>query len=310
MRPDLTVIVCTYNRSQSLGRILARLAEQRIEGFEYEVIVVDNNSRDDTRQVVTEHQPAFEGRLRYLMETRQGLSYARNAGIGQARGELVAFTDDDVEPEDTWLSKLHAAFTRFEADCVYGKVLPRWDAQPPAWLGHYFQQRLAIVDRGGETRVITSAKEQFVGANFAVRLVVLEYLGGFNITLGNRGTRLTGEEDKEFFDRLMGIGARIVYVPDAVVHHHVPLERMSQRYFAQWHFEHGVAAARVTTRARGRELLGIPLWAIREFLMNLQVFVRGLIRRDRNQRLIAKMRLIYGLGFFAGHLGWAGTGVP
>ena len=269
MRPDLSVIVCTYNRSESLRRTLARLAGQRADGFDYEVIVVDNNSRDQTRQVVTESQALFGGRLRYLLETRQGQSYARNSGIGEARGEIVVFTDDDVEPEDTWLSQLRAAFMRFEADCVFGKVLPRWDTAPPAWLGPYFQHRLAMLDRGDEARVITASREQLVGANFAVRLVVLEYLGGFNIALGNRGDRVSGEEDTDLFERLLTLGTRIVYAPQAVVYHHVQQERMTKRYFRQWHFDHGVAAAHVAAYARGRSLFGIPLWAIREFLLNL-----------------------------------------
>lgn len=309
MRPDVTVVVCTYNRSQSLRRTLARLAEQRVDGFEYEVIVVDNNSRDDTRQAVTESQVAFGGRLRYLFESRQGQSYARNAGVGQARGEVVAFTDDDVEPEETWLSRLHATFSRFEADCVFGKVLPQWDAEPPPWLGPYFQHRLAMVDRGSETRVVTSARDQFVGANFAVRLVVLEHLGGFNIALGNRGDRLSGEEDTELFERLLTLGVRIVYTPEAVVHHHVQRERMSKRYFRRWHFEHGVAAAHVAAYAGGRHLFGIPLWAIRDFLSNLRAFTGGVIRSDQDRRLIAQMRLVYDLGLFAGCLGLVGTGV-
>ena len=298
----ISVIVCTYNRSRSLRETLDRLAAQQTDGFDYEVVVVDNNSTDDTKAAVASCEAVFSGRLRYVFEGRQGLSHARNAGVEAVRGDVVAFTDDDVEPRPDWLAALARAFDRHGADCVYGKVLPRWQAPPPAWLGAYFQRRLAMLDRGDAPVVVTSASQQFVCANMAVRKERVVALGGFDVRLGNRGNRLGGEEDTELFERMLASGARIVYTPDAVVYHKVPVERMRLAYFRRWHFEHGVSTACYLPSANGRSVLGVPWWALRELAGHGAAYLASVGSLDAERRLMHQMRVVYGLGLVSGKL--------
>ena len=150
--------------------------------------------------------------------------------------------------------------------------------------------------------VVTSTSQQFVCANMAVRKERLLALGGFDERLGNRGNRLGGEEDTELFERLLASGARIVYTPDAVVYHKVPVERMRLAYFRRWHFEHGASTARYLPSAKGRNLLGVPWWALRELAGHGAAYVASLGSSNVERRLMHQMRVVYGLGRVSGKL--------
>ena len=106
----ISVILCTYNRCESLTRALESVAASQMpDSVDWEILVVDNNSKDRTRAVTSEFCLRHPGRVRYLFEAQQGLSNARNAGIHEARSEIIAFTDDDVTVEPTWLHNLTAS---------------------------------------------------------------------------------------------------------------------------------------------------------------------------------------------------------
>ena len=132
---DVTVVLCTYNRCQILARALSSLARSTVPQLvRWEVVVVDNNSSDQTRKVVAgfcEQQP---DRFRYLFETQPGLSCARNAGIREARGSIIVFTDDDVTVDPMWLGNLTAALSAPQWAGVGGRVFPEWECSPPQWL--------------------------------------------------------------------------------------------------------------------------------------------------------------------------------
>src|SRR5690349_5231481 len=103
---DVSVCICTYNRCQTLRSALESVLGQEADGVRFEVIVVDNNSTDDTKQVVESFVRRGHSNLRYSFEGRQGLSHARNAGIAVARSPLVAFTDDDIRVAPDWVSTI------------------------------------------------------------------------------------------------------------------------------------------------------------------------------------------------------------
>src|SRR6476469_8906505 len=124
--PDVSVVVATYNRCDTVRVTIESLMNQERAGFEYEVIVVDNNSTDDTRRTIDDlrNKPGYEN-LYYFFEEQQGVSYARNRGIAAARAPVLAFTDDDIRPANDWVRSINDAFIRFpQADCIGGKVLP------------------------------------------------------------------------------------------------------------------------------------------------------------------------------------------
>jgi len=146
----LSVVVCSLNRSESLRRMLKSLQEMVIPDYlSCEVIVVDNNSDDDTRLVVEEIEKHFELKIRYVFENKKGLSHARNRGVKEAGGEIIAFTDDDVIVDKHWIKSIDKAFKEYDdVACVGGKILPIWEIPKPKWLKHDLYGYLALLDKG------------------------------------------------------------------------------------------------------------------------------------------------------------------
>ncbi len=264
MTPDISVIVCTYNRAESVQDTLRALQGQALsDGLAVEIIVVDNNSRDHTSAAVERFAQQRQMRLRYVFEPTQGLSHARNRGIREARGELLAFTDDDVIPDSGWVEALWQAADRFQADAVGGRILPLWAKQPPAWLEG--QQRmleaLALLDCGPEPRMdgIHTAYRIY-GANMAFRRSVFNQVGGFRTDLGVVGAKQMRGDETELLVRAHHAGKRLVYAPEVVVHHKVPPERMRLRYFRRLKFYQGrtvVLCGEIAPRP-------FPRWLVRQ----------------------------------------------
>jgi glucosyl-dolichyl phosphate glucuronosyltransferase len=137
-QPDVSIVIPTYNRSKLLRNAIRSVLRQDNRAITFEIIVVDNNSRDDTGAVVRSLMGEAVGKLQYVVEPKQGNSHARNTGVDYSKGEIVAFIDDDVIVEAGWLSALQEAFKgRDHVSFAGGKVLPRWDGSPPSWLTRY-----------------------------------------------------------------------------------------------------------------------------------------------------------------------------
>ncbi|HEV2500799.1 MAG TPA: glycosyltransferase [Terriglobia bacterium] len=254
----ITVIVCTYNRCERLAATLDSIACQSFrEPVEWEVLVVDNNSSDQTSQVVEDFSRRYAGRFRYLFEPRQGLSQARNAGVNAARGDILAFTDDDVTLERGWLQSLTSELDTGEWAGAGGRILRRWTCPPPKWLsikGPYERMSFPVFtfDKG-------PAKGQLddfaVGANMAYRKEVFQRYGGFRIDLGRCGDGLLAGEEVEFARRIRAAGERLRYEPSAVVYHPVEECQLSKEYFLTFWFDAGRSGARI---ACTRPVWGIP----------------------------------------------------
>lgn len=252
----VTVLLCTYDRCQCLARALESVAASKLpDGIDWEVLVVDNNSHDQTREVVQQYCRADETRFRYLLERQQGKSYALNAGIREARGDTVAFMDDDVIVEPTWLQNLTAGIQNGEWVGAGGRILPEQGFSPPRWLalsGRYSMGGvLALFDRGDKPGQLDWAP---YGANMAFRRDMFEKYGGFRTDLGPPPSELRGE-DTDFGHRLMSAGERLWYEPLAIAYHRMPENRIRKDYFLAWWFGFG----RVSVRkwGRGRDVLGI-----------------------------------------------------
>ncbi len=266
---NITVILCTYNRANSVGSALGSvLASNLPAGVEWEVLVVDNNSKDQTRAVISEFCERHPGRVRYVFESQQGLSNARNAGIREARGEIIVFTDDDVIVERTWLHNLTCSFRDGTWAGAGGRVCPPHNFIPPDWL----TLDGSVMDASGVLALFSDgnvggelSKPPF-GANMAFRKSMFAKYGGFRSDLGRCGNNLMGNEDTEFGLRLLAGGERLRYEPSAIIYHPVPKERLNTQYFLSWWFAYGRAMYRqVGKRA--------PVWGIPRPYISL--FSRG-----------------------------------
>ena len=166
---DISVIICTYNRSGSLRRTLEHIRKMTVsERVNWELLVVDNNSKDDTPAVVESFKKSTNIRCRYIFEINQGLSFARNAGINNATGEIIVFTDDDVLVDNNWINNIYDAFkTHGDVACIGGKILPAWEKSPPKWLKGELLNILALCDLGEEKKYLSEVKVW--GANLSFR---------------------------------------------------------------------------------------------------------------------------------------------
>ncbi|HKH48913.1 MAG TPA: glycosyltransferase [Thermoanaerobaculia bacterium] len=215
----ISVVVCTRDRPAELARCLQSL--QRLEGPAHEVVVVDNAPRDDAARRVVAATP-----FRYVREEAPGLDRARNRGIAEARHGLIAFTDDDVEVEPGWLSRLASAFADPRVAGVTGRVLPAAQDTPAQRL---FQMYGNGMDKGDRPRTfdgaalrpaeLLRAQDVGVGANMAFRRQALEAIGGFDPAL-DVGTPAAGAGDLDVFHRLLRAGCVLRYEPAARVRHH------------------------------------------------------------------------------------------
>jgi glycosyltransferase involved in cell wall biosynthesis len=249
---DATVLICTYNRSALLAETLDSLRGTVASGLTWDVIVVDNNSSDDTRQVVAARSDTFPVPLKYLFEPRQGKSVALNTGLAATDATVVVFTDDDVRVSDRWLdASCRPILDDPTVDYAGGPVFPIWEQPRPSWLDGDRSDlwgTLAILDYGPEPFVFEERRRVPLGANMAVRRSLIDRIGGFDPSLGRKGNSLLGQEQAEFFCRSRAAGARGIYVPAASVRHHVPAKRLTRDYFLRWWYWKGISKALLEQR--------------------------------------------------------------
>lgn len=261
-----SIIVCTYNRADSLRETLAALkALEAQPERDWEVIVVDNNSRDHTRQVVEEAQAGWP-RLRYEFEAAQGLSNARNHGIAAARGEVLLFTDDDVLPETDWMEVSLAGLERYGADACGGYIAPRWEIPPPAWLSERFHGFLAVrTDRSDDYPIDVPGLAPY-GANMVVKKAVFDRVGGFDTSRGRTGKSLASGEDGELFERILNAGLKAVFLGRSRVHHKVEGFRCTKAYMRRWRFQTSRNIAISKGVAGSSRIFNIPLYMFPQLL--------------------------------------------
>lgn len=271
---NVSVILCTYNRRQSLSNALTSLADLIMPAsVEWEVLVVDNNSNDGTREIAERFCQLYPERFHYHFEPRQGKSFALNSGIHEAKGKILAFVDDDVVVEPTWLEQLTSALS----DCTWagcgGRILPKPGFLPPRWLAlsgplSQLGALCAYFDQGDLPLLLNKPP---VGTNMAFRREMFDEYGGFREDLGPRPGSELRSEDTEFGRRLMAAGERLCYVPSAIVYHEISENRVRKGFFLSWWFAFGRGYIRETRVIPGvkeickviaRIVLTAPKWIL------------------------------------------------
>ena len=229
----ISAVVCTYDRYARLGNCLATLERQTLPREQCEIIVVDNTPEraESDRQAASY---ASWGNLRWIHETRPGLSNARNVAMWQARAPLLAFIDDDALASPGWLAALVDAFAGFgqSVHIVGGPVQPVWGQGRPEWLADGLLGYLSLVDRGGDARVLGEG-EWVAGTNVAYRTERLRAAGGFAPALGRAGagTVLLSNDETELEERIKAAGGRVGWAPAAAVEHCIDAARVDRRWF-------------------------------------------------------------------------------
>ena len=228
MLPFVSVIIPTYNRSALLEQTVDTFLAQEYPRDRWELVIVDNGSTDDTSAVL-KNLRSRHSRIIAISDPRKGAHYARNTGALAAGGEILYFTDDDMLAEPTMLSEIVKGF---EADSkvasVTGKVLPRWDTEPPVWvLEHCRNALLSLLDLG-EAMIVADEDPGVFSCHQAVRKEVFTKAGGFNPD--TNAEVFTGDNETGLNIKIRNLGFRFAYVPTAVTHHMIPAARMTQAY--------------------------------------------------------------------------------
>jgi glycosyltransferase involved in cell wall biosynthesis len=295
----LSVILATYNRADSLRRAIDALLHQSAGRDSYEVIVVDNNCSDGTAALL---DSIDDPRLRAIREPRQGLSYARNAGLAAARSDIVAFTDDDVEAAADWAETIISSLdARPEVDGAGGRVMPVWDREQPGWLTQAHWAPLALQDHGDHERIFDrDTPIGLVGANVAFRRSVFDRVGRFSPDVQRVKDGIGSTEDHELLLRLYASGGRLLYLPRMLVMARVQAHRYDRDYHRRWHEGHGHfhAIMRAADMERSRlALLGIPSHLIRRAAHDLGAWLKSAVAADWDRAFAAELRLRFFRGF-------------
>ncbi len=261
-RVSLSVVICSYNRCASLAETLASVnACELPPGDPVELVLIDNNSSDDTARICADFARVARMPFRRVLETSQGLSFARNRGIREAAGNIIIFTDDDVLVNDNWLVTYASEFRDNRADCVYGRVHPDWREYRPEWFSDQLRPAYALLDYGSERIVVSDLAHEFYGANFAVRKDLLLELGGFDVRLGRtKGKLFIGEETRVYRD-LVRRGSVIVYNPSIEVQHVIEESRKNRAFLRKYYYDTAESLVYIALQASPRRrVLGVPLY--------------------------------------------------
>jgi len=304
--PDalISIVIPCRNEAANLPLLIDEI-EAAMAGRDFELIIVNDGSTDDTAATVEEVARYSTRPVRYMVETAPGKSAALNTGIRQTAGDIVAFVDDDEVVAPGWFECLARVLADERIDFVSGRCLTTWGAiQPPAWLPRAYPAVIGGVDGG--PRLLAFEREYdgtLSGGNSAIRRTVLARVGGFSTRLGPRADgRLMSCEDEEIYLRLVDAGARGVYVPDLVVHHHVHAERVTRRYHRRWCFWRGVSKAVVHAGRPGDlpHLGGVPRFLYGAAVRSLLVMIRPPIDSVAAARFNAELALWDLAGFLYG----------
>jgi len=228
---QISGIICTYNIPDTFYLALESLTNQNFSKNDYEIIIVDHTISDKIPSSIREIIDQNDCEIRYIPESKKGLSAARNTGIEHSNAEIIAFIDDDAIADPDWLSSILEIYEKEpDAWAVGGKVKPLWDVDPPDWFDDTMLRSLSIVDWGNEIRPLIWP-ERLIGTNFSFRREVFEKIGFFDTQLGRKGSLLLGNEDTEIQERIHELGKYVYFTPHAIVHHHIPPERLTKKYF-------------------------------------------------------------------------------
>lgn len=281
----VSIVICTYNRVAILKDNFEYLKRLTIpEGVIWEVVVVDNNSQDATKQCVESIASGFKVPVIYRFEEKQGISYARNSGIRASKGDLIAFIDDDVFVTSNWLAEIVNAFKTYDPDLVGGKILVLDQESKPAWFSDRLVS-LASFDLGDKDIIADQDYQGLIGTigNMCFKKEVFERFGLFREDLGRKGKKLTTGEETEYYWRMRMGGAKCVYYPSAVVHHFVELRKMTKSYVKSWYYNLGVfncVLDREYGRDKSKQLLGVPRWRYRTAAKNLLDAIKFAFNRN------------------------------
>jgi glucosyl-dolichyl phosphate glucuronosyltransferase len=303
----LNIIIPTYNRADSLRKTLQSFLDaEKPENLEIFITIADNNSTDHTKQIYEEMKSHFSDlKLEYLFEQKQGRSFALNAGIKRADGDLISAIDDDEEIESNWFVEVEKIFRERwdEIDFVGGKLLPNWETEPPSWVAPLKDGVICWRDYGDEEWIYTRETPMITGGHGVFKAQVFRDIGLYEENVGAAGKGFISGEDEVLYDQLLIHEKRGVYNPKLVIYHYVPAYRLDKNYYRRWLFGVGISRYLADTHYKpfdGAKLLGVPRWMYRKALSRLIERFRHDLRGNETDSLAAENEPLVFAGYFYG----------
>lgn len=230
---QISVIICTYNRQKYIYNCLKSIAENRLDKSEYEIVLINNNSTDGTVSECRRfesHYPDITFRL--VTETNQGLSFARNRGIAEAKGNILVYVDDDATVNAEYLSTVAQFFNdNHEAMGAGGAIYPVYETEEPSWMSKYTKALITAYKDEGKKIIRFRGGKFPSGGNAAYRKEVFDSVGLFNTELGRKGTSLISGEEKAIFDKMRSLDMPVYYLPNMILYHIIPASKLTKDYF-------------------------------------------------------------------------------
>ncbi len=252
----ISIVIATYNRWESLLVTLRSVTAQTLPADQWECIVVNNNSTDQTQSQAEAFAASHSAlNIKVVFEARQGLSWARNCGIEHSEGEIIAIIDDDEIINEEFASAYINLFdTHPNATSAGGRIIPKYVTERPTWMSHYTELPIANpLDLGNKVRQFPKGRIPG-GGNMAIRHSALKKYGVFDVELGRTGKKLIGGEESDLFERLASNGEECWYSPDAIMWHIIPPEKLTLDYFDRLTYNIGVSQ-RLRAKISGKNML-------------------------------------------------------
>ncbi len=255
--PFISVIIPTYNRAEWVKKCIISLLEQEYPSKLFEIIIVDNASKDNTAPMVKSFLSSEKPFIYYFYEPTPGSNFARNTGALNSQGDILGFIDDDAVADSSWLSYISQTF--IDSDdivAVSGGIELDWEIPKPAWIPNKYESFLGRNLHLGINRRDLLPSEPVFEGNLAIRKSIFNTLKGFDIRFGMVGEKIGANDGTCLIDKIHNLG-RVVYQPDALIYHHVPKSRIRPSYFLKRSFYQGIGDASIIQTRQQRNKQGL-----------------------------------------------------
>ena len=298
----VTVAICSYNSASTLKSLVLELQNQSCS-IPVDILVVDNNSTDGTRQLVNDLSVREGVSLRYVFESCKGIPYARNRAIAESLGsDYLAFIDADEMPETGWLAAAVDALSNEKADCVGGEIRVRLPfTPPPTWLTEQLSGFLGKLNHGSAAFWIRDASTPVWSGNIAYKTSIFSTGLRFDVRYNRSGKGVGGGSDAMMFRQLLAQGFKIRYRPDMIIYHLVEREKLKRSYFIRLHYVAGKKFGEFQMPTYKKSLFGIAPFMIRQLLVQIGKALLMVLRRDADA-LRQAMNASYAAGTLTGRI--------
>ena len=292
----LSVVLCTYNNARSLEETLSGLNQCNVSNpGQVEIVIVDNNSNDDTPLAYDKFAKASQFHTSYFFEKKQGLSNARNLGLNSSRGDYILFTDDDATIPQDWIQLYINKISETKAQCLYSKISIQWDQPVPEWYIPEYRPLLVHLDYGDHQLEIDDIHHEFFGKNFCVKRDFLVNLGGFDPKLGRCGDRLIAGEETLIYQKLVSTKSKVIYFPEAGVGHRLKDREYSIDNIRKLISDSCYSEYHIPKITANKKWAGRPLYPLKSNILgtlpNLTNLIRSILQGKKSYTIYYRLSL-------------------